>query len=662
MGNANSIIMAIFYCALFISTTFSSTDVPREAFFTIQVVDDQTGRGVPLVQLTTVNNLSYYTDNNGLVAFYEPGLMNRELFFYVKSHGYEFPQDGFGYAGKRLFTKPGARSILKIKRLNIAERLYRITGYGTYRDSVLVGEKIPVKEPLLNGQVFGQDTAIATIYKGRIFWFWGDTMKPSYPLGNFAVSGATSELPQSGGLPPSTGINLNYFVDSTGFSKPICPIKADGMKWLEGLMVVSNSAGEEMLLARYAAVKDLGHINEFGLVAFNDKQEVFEKLLAFPIRNGFHKSAHPVLIDIKGEKYFYIFPTLRVKAQLDAIKDLNQYENFTCVKNIKPDGSCELDLSNDGKPRFLWRKAIAPFNPSINEEMVRKKLIKPNENWIMLHDVQTGKPTKTPHLFNGSVCWNNFRQSWIMITQGEPGEIWFAEADSPTGQWTYARKILTHDNYNFYNPVHHPFFDEDNGAIIYFEGTYTAAFSSAKNQTPMFEYNQIMYRLNLADPRLALPIPVYEVKYKNDKKTLYAVGNSLKELNFNDIVINIPFYALPLNQKLPVLEEFGYIISHPFRLLSRSAVKDPKEFKPLFRAIPQAGLKIENLQDNVKEAISALNSISVPLYEYKLSDGSGYMYSTDSGLKGERSAEPICKVWKNPLSSLTIDPDARAAR
>lgn len=33
-------------------------------FFTITVVDDQTGRGVPLVELQTTNNLRYYTDSN----------------------------------------------------------------------------------------------------------------------------------------------------------------------------------------------------------------------------------------------------------------------------------------------------------------------------------------------------------------------------------------------------------------------------------------------------------------------------------------------------------------------------------------------------------------------------------------------------------------------
>ena len=39
--------------------------------------------------------------------------------------------------------------------------------------------------------------------------------------------------------------------------------------------------------------------------------------------------------------------------------------------------------------------------------------------------------------------------------------------------------------------------------MVYFEGTYTASFSDAKERTPRYDYNQIMYRLNLDDPRLA---------------------------------------------------------------------------------------------------------------------------------------------------------------
>ena len=38
-------------------------------YFTIAVVDEQTGRGVPLVELRTVNNVSWWTDSNGIIAF-----------------------------------------------------------------------------------------------------------------------------------------------------------------------------------------------------------------------------------------------------------------------------------------------------------------------------------------------------------------------------------------------------------------------------------------------------------------------------------------------------------------------------------------------------------------------------------------------------------------
>src|SRR6266446_3985020 len=99
-------------------------------YFTIIVVDEQTGRGVPLVELETVNHIRHYTDSNGVVAFHEPGLMNQTVFFHVKSHGYEYPKDGFGFRGKTLLVTEGGSARLTIRRLNIAERLYRVTGEG----------------------------------------------------------------------------------------------------------------------------------------------------------------------------------------------------------------------------------------------------------------------------------------------------------------------------------------------------------------------------------------------------------------------------------------------------------------------------------------------------------------------------------------------------
>ena len=111
---------------------------PAAQPFAIEVVDEQTGRGVPLVELTTTSGVSFVTDSAGLVAFDEPGLMNQRVYFAVRSHGYEFRPDGFGMRGVALDVSPGGSARVKIKRVNIAERLYRVTGAGIYRDSVLL--------------------------------------------------------------------------------------------------------------------------------------------------------------------------------------------------------------------------------------------------------------------------------------------------------------------------------------------------------------------------------------------------------------------------------------------------------------------------------------------------------------------------------------------
>ena len=78
-----------------------------EGPFAIRVVDDETGRGVPLVELRTTNQLRFVTDSSGWAVIDEPALDGRQVFFHVTSHGYEFPADGFGYRGRRLQVESG---------------------------------------------------------------------------------------------------------------------------------------------------------------------------------------------------------------------------------------------------------------------------------------------------------------------------------------------------------------------------------------------------------------------------------------------------------------------------------------------------------------------------------------------------------------------------
>jgi hypothetical protein len=183
------------------------------------------------------SGVNYVTDSAGLVAFDDAGLMNQRVFFSVKSHGYEFRNDGFGIRGVALDVKPGGSAQLKIKRLNIAERLYRVTGEGIYRDSVLLGRQPPIREPLLNAQVTGCDSVVTAAYRGKLYWFWGDTNQVAYLLGNYNVPGATSRLD----FDVTKGVDLDYFIGEKGFAKAVCKMPGDGPTWIGGLAALPDA-------------------------------------------------------------------------------------------------------------------------------------------------------------------------------------------------------------------------------------------------------------------------------------------------------------------------------------------------------------------------------------------------------------------------------------
>ncbi|MBW7461582.1 hypothetical protein K0U00_46745, partial [Paenibacillus sepulcri] len=177
-------------------------------------------------------------------------------FFHMSSDGYEVPTDMFGYRGQAVDVTPGGSVTLKMNRVNIAERLYRVTGQGIYRDSLLLGLNAPIQEPVINGLVMGQDSVQTIEYNNKLYWFWGDTDRPAYPLGNFRTTGATSKLPQKGGLDPDVGVDLHYFTNEDGFVKSMVPSLPDGanMAWIFGLMTAKDSTGKERLLTGYSTL------------------------------------------------------------------------------------------------------------------------------------------------------------------------------------------------------------------------------------------------------------------------------------------------------------------------------------------------------------------------------------------------------------------------
>jgi hypothetical protein len=493
-------------------------------YFAIHVVDAQDGRGVPMVELKTIGNVRYYTDSAGYVAIDDPVLMGQRAFFFLNSDGYQFPSDGFGMRGKTLDVKAGTTVTLQIKRLNIAQRIYRLTGEGIYRDSVMLGLPVPIRQPLLNAQVSGQDSTLAVIYRGKIHWFWGDTMRPSYPLGHFGTSGAISDIPGKGGLDPSVGVNLQYFVDKEGFSRPTLDGPQGMLRWIDGVMTI-GSGDDEKLIGEESDKKDLANDRARKLVIWNDKTEKFDVLADLPLSFRNYPNGHPIRVTVDGVDYFYFgsgYPNLRCKADLKSIEDLASYEAFTCLEpGSQADGEhSKIERAADGSAVWGWKKNTDPLVANDLLTLFNHGTLKASELQYVPLDADSGKPVA---LQAGGASYNAYRKKWVQIavqiggSSSFLGEIWYTEADHPEGPWLAARKIVTQDKYSLYNPVQHPFFEEDGGRMIYFDGTYATTFSRYGDPTPRYDYNILMFKLDLSDPRL-VSMAVTTVPASNDKK------------------------------------------------------------------------------------------------------------------------------------------------
>jgi len=251
----------------------------------------------------------------------------------------------------------------------------------------------------------------------------------------------------NGGLDPGLGIDLTYFTDKTGFSRPMIAIDGPGVKWLTGIMTVPDENGKERLVARYDRRKGLGERYEQGLMVYDDQKEVFEKAVALKKDAALYADGVPFRVKVGEENYYYFpapftVPLVRVKATLNNVLNPESYEGFV-------DGS--------------WKAGARPKRP--------KSQI----------DFETGEAIEA----SGTVSWNAYRKRWIMIAWRVVDSTYYFEGDTPVGPWVYGRRIVKYDHYTFYNVAHHPFFDQEDGRVIYFEGTYTREFSDAPVATPV---------------------------------------------------------------------------------------------------------------------------------------------------------------------------------
>jgi hypothetical protein len=259
-------------------------------------------------------------------------------------------------------------------------------------------------------------------------------------------------------------------------------------------------------------MKSLDEYKSRKLLIYNDSKNIFEKLCEIPIDAPLQPFNHTLLVKINDTEYLYCgedYPNIRMKSDVVHFQDLAGYEGFTCLKpGSRYEKSGEnFDRDASGKLIWAWKRDTPPLGRRQVSDLITSGKIKMDELWFLPRDVQTGKPLS---MAASSVHYNEFRHKYIGIcsefggASSNLGEIWYSEADKPEGPWQYACKIVTHDHYSFYNPVHDVYFDQHGGRIIYFEGTYATTFSREGDPTPRYDYNQIMYRLDLSDPRLDL--------------------------------------------------------------------------------------------------------------------------------------------------------------
>lgn len=422
----------------------------------IVIVDESNSWPVPLVTLETTNHVKFVSDNAGVIAFDLPELMNTQTWFTVQAHGYLVAPDRFGFQGVRLTPKQGETLTIKVRRQQAAKRMGRLTGLGLFAESQKCGDDLNWKEQ----GIAGCDSVQNVVHNGMLHWGWGDTSVAKYPLGRFHMTGATTALRPLDSFEPPVRLRYDYVVDGRGASRDVARIAGDGPTWLSGYVSLIDVTGKQRLGATYSKIQPPLTEYEQGLCVWDDQAQAFqhfktlwEQTEATP-ESPMAPSGHPVLWKDESDKQWVLFgdpfPTLKCPATFEA-----------------------------------WSSP---------------------ESWIKLDAQQTvtvkaSTESVKPH--RGAIVWSEYRNKWVTVFAQEGGvssylgEIWYAESSSPIGPWSNAIQIVTHNQYSFYNPKLHIDWVPDSSPILFFEGTYTHAFSKTKTPTPRYDYNQVLYRLDL---------------------------------------------------------------------------------------------------------------------------------------------------------------------
>ena len=278
------------------------------------------------------------------------------------------------------------------------------------------------------------------------------------------MTSATTSLQPFASFEPPLRPNFDYFVDLDGKPRGVAKMPGRGPTWLTGYVTLPDQQGTNHLVAFYRKIEPPLTVYETGLCVWDDATDSFKHLRTTWNRNAtpqippptLVEDGHPIFWSDRSGKRWLMFgnplPRIKLPATYEAWQDETQWQAV--------------------KPQATLRDSDS------SAEIV-------------------------PH--SGSIAWNEFRGRWVTVfvqkfgSSSFLGELWYAEADSPTGQWSPAIKVMTHENYTFYNPRLHPELTSGDSPILLFEGSFTAEFAKSPEPTPRYNYNQILYRIDLND-------------------------------------------------------------------------------------------------------------------------------------------------------------------
>jgi hypothetical protein len=444
----------------------------------IEVVEVGSDWAVPLVELRTTGNLRFVSDNAGVIAIDAPELFGRETWFFVSSDGYQVPPDGFGYQGLRVPVERGGATRVAVSRTSIAKRLGRVTGSGMFGESQRAGRHLDWNE----SGVVGCDSLQNAVHRGRLVWVWGDTAVFDYPLGIFHASSGTTRLRPIEVFEPPVRIEYELARDDSGRPRGVAEMPGPGPTWLTGLVSLPDADGDPHLVAFYSKIRHPMNVYEWGLCEWIDERQTFDRVSVI-----WQEPLDQVGQPMSGDQQAVMDPAVpegHAALWTDETGDLQ-----VVFGNPFPRVQCRATYE-------AWRDVRSYTRVLPQTEVARG------------HPVPNGEPRLAVVPHSGSIAWHPWRSRWVTVfTQkwGKPsafGEVWHAEADSPHGPWGPAIKVFSHANYTFYNPkVHAEWFEPDSPTLV-FEGTYSQSFANRPEPTPRYDYNQVMYRLDLDDPAL----------------------------------------------------------------------------------------------------------------------------------------------------------------